>query len=352
MNNVLHILRSTNWVAVSLVIGTLWLLLVRVYYHAKPSLPGWVRLALRRWLANRQRKSCGGTWPILESAGVPPQGWPGWPDQHRFALVLTHDVESQTGLDRVRQLAELEMSLGFRSSFNFIPEGSYQVSAELRNWLTDHGFEVGVHDHRHDGKLYNSRKQFTASVTRINHFLEEWKATGFRSGFMLHKLEWIGELNIQYDMSTFDTDPFEPQPDGVKTIFPFWVERAGGGGYVELPYTLAQDSTLFVILKQPSADIWRQKSDWIAARGGMALLNVHPDYTAFDNQRPGRSEFSVSLYTEFLKWLKQKYAGQYWHALPKNVAAFYRNEARRAGRVLMQIFILSSGEFLSLLAAA
>lgn len=40
-----------------------------------------------------------------------------------------------------------------------------------------------------------------------------------------HNLEWIGELDIEYDLSTFDTDPFMPQPDGVGTIFPFLVER-------------------------------------------------------------------------------------------------------------------------------
>ena len=265
--------------------------------------------------------------------------------------MLTHDIESQTGLDRVKQLAELEMSLGFRSSFNFIPEGSYEVSAELRDWLTGHGFEVGVHDHRHDGKLYNSRARFQASAKRINHFLAEWNAVGFRSGFMLHKLDWIGDLNIQYDMSTFDTDPFEPQPEGVKTIFPFWVAGENGGGYVELPYTLVQDSTLFVILQEPSSEIWRQKSDWIAARGGMALVNVHPDYTAFDNQRPGGNEFNVLLYAEFLKWMKQKYDGKYWHALPKNVAEFYRKGVGHAGRMLIRIFILASGELIQLLAA-
>jgi len=25
---------------------------------------------------------------------------------------------------------------------------------------------------------------------------------------MHHNLEWIGELNVKYDLSTFDTDPF------------------------------------------------------------------------------------------------------------------------------------------------
>ena len=57
----------------------------------------------------------------------PPEAWPGWPDGKRFAFVLTHDVEGQRGLDRVRQLTELEMEFGFRSSFNFIPEGPYSV---------------------------------------------------------------------------------------------------------------------------------------------------------------------------------------------------------------------------------
>jgi hypothetical protein len=46
------------------------------------------------------------------------------------------------------------MKHGFRSSFNFIPEGDYRVSRELRDELTRNGFEVGVHDLHHDGKLY------------------------------------------------------------------------------------------------------------------------------------------------------------------------------------------------------
>ena len=82
----------------------------------------------------------------------------------------------------------------------------------------------------------------------------------------MHNLEWISDLEIQYDASTFDTDPFEPQPDGVETIFPFWVSRPSSlnsqlstlnhprSGYVELPYTLPQDSTVFNFLgKRPSA---------------------------------------------------------------------------------------------------
>jgi hypothetical protein len=69
-------------------------------------------------------------------AGTVPPGWPGWPEGKRFGLVLTHDVESQKGLNRCRQLMELEMRSGVRSSFNFVPEGDYSNSKELRDLLT------------------------------------------------------------------------------------------------------------------------------------------------------------------------------------------------------------------------
>lgn len=310
-------------------------MLVRLYYALKPVLPAPARLAARRFLANRVRRRCADTWPIKPGSQLPPPGWTGWPDGYQFALVLTHDVESPKGLERARQLAELEMSLGFRSSFNFIPEGSYRVTAGLRRWLVEHGFEVGVHDHRHDGKLYQSAHRFKASALRINHYLEEWQAVGFRSGFMLRNLDWLQSLDILYDASTFDTDPFEPQPDGASTIFPFWVEGRSGRGYAELPYSLPQDSTLFNVFREPNIDIWKRKLDWVAEHGGMALLNVHPDYTNFDGD-PGATEFPIRFYREFLEYATQRYRGKYWAALPREVALRLK-EQRQNLRELQQL---------------
>ena len=117
-------------------------------------------------------------------------------------------------------MTDIEKELGFRSSFNFVPE-RYQVSSEIRDRLTSDGFEVGVHGLYHDGKLYKSRKIFRERSAQINQYMEEWKAVGFRSPAMHHNLDWLHDLNIEYDASTFDTDPFEPQSDGVRTIFPF-----------------------------------------------------------------------------------------------------------------------------------
>src|SRR5207253_10714312 len=257
--------------------------------------------AIRRKLAMRLRKQIGDVWPIMPGSEWAPENWPGWPGGKKFAFVLTHDVESKTGVSRCRSVMELEQRLEFRSSFNFIPEGSYRVPVELRQELTANGFEVGIHDLKHDGHLFSSRRKFTRHAAKINAYARDWGAVGFRSGFMLRNLAWLHDLDVQYDASTFDTDPFEPQPDGVGTIFPFWGPRPRGegrgarlerrvrsaecgtagpqcsasngseGGYVELPYTLPQDLTLFVILGERTPDIWFQKLDWIAKHGGMAL---------------------------------------------------------------------------------
>jgi predicted glycosyltransferase len=301
-----------------------------MYYQVKPFMPKSLRWALRRFRAAGIRKRHAAVWPINEAAGHTPDGWPGWPDGKRFALVLTHDVESQAGVNQVRALAELEMKLGFRSSFNFIPEGGYVVPEALRGWLLEHGFEVGVHDLHHDGKLYQSRAGFLRKARRINHYLREWQATGFRSGFMLRELGWLHELDIDYECSTFDTDPFEPQPSGAHTIFPYWIpmpeappEPGRRRGYVELPYTLPQDSTLFLLLHEKDAEIWRRKTEWIVRRGGMVLVNVHPDY--IDMHGCGtRMTYPQAHYEGFLRWIGEQFRGEAWQALPREIAQFVR----------------------------
>lgn len=277
---------------------------------------------VRRWLARRLRPKVSHVWPVLPGSEQPPAGWRGWPGGKKFAFVLTHDVESQAGMSRCRKLIELERQWGFHSSFNFIPEGEYRVSKELREELAGQGFEIGVHDLRHDGKLYRGRDEFSAKADRINRHLHDWGAVGFRAGFMLHKLDWLHDLNIAYDASTFDTDPFEPQPDGVGTIFPFWKGNGNGGGYVELPYTLPQDSTLFLLFKEQDPSIWLQKLDWIASHGGMALVNVHPDYMRFNGEAAGNWTFPAEFYNRLLQHVREKYGDSVWNAQPREVAKF------------------------------
>jgi glycosyltransferase involved in cell wall biosynthesis len=327
----------------------------KIYYRVKPFVPWTVRVALRRLFARRKRAMFHETWPIMPGSEKPPTNWPGWPEGKKFALVLTHDVQSMGGVGKCRQLMELERSLGFRSSFSFIPQGDYSISRILRNDLARNGFEIGVHDLERDGRLFRSREDFSEKAPRINQFLKDWNAVGFRSGFMLRNLEWLHDLELKYDSSTFDTDPFEPQPEGVGTIFPFWVPRPEGenkdreqfsylsareqfrgdrsDGYVELPYTLPQDSTLFLLFGERTPDIWFQKLDWIARHGGMALLDVHPDYMRFDGEAPSTRTFPADHYADLLEYVRERYGESFWQPLPRELATFVA-EVRPPGRRL------------------
>jgi glycosyltransferase involved in cell wall biosynthesis/peptidoglycan/xylan/chitin deacetylase (PgdA/CDA1 family) len=294
----------------------------KIYYIFKPCIPRRLQIILRRQIVQIQRGKYADIWPIDERASKQPEDWQGWPENKQFALVLTHDVETSRGLDKCLDLMELDQQLGFRSSFNFVAE-EYNILSTLRSYLIEYGFEVGLHGLTHGGQLYKSRKIFDQQKIRINKYLKEWNAVGFRSPSMHRNFEWIHDLNIEYDSSSFDSDPFEPQPDGMGTIFPFFVHGYDGQkGYVELPYTLPQDFTLFVLMKEKNIDIWKKKLDWIASHRGMALIITHPDYMNFNGSCSEFGEYPAEYYQRFLEYIKSQYEGQYWHVLPKEIASF------------------------------
>ena len=343
------------------------MLLNKAYYTFKFLLPRRLQIRLRRYYVNWKRPQHAGIWPIdpngiwghegirghdlispeirivspyspaksgdmtriRQNSGscTPISQFSIWPNAKKFALVLTHDVESAQGLDKCYQLAEIEERLGFRSSFGFVP-GDYAVPAALRKSLTERGFEIAVHGLHHDQNPFRSASIFKKQAVEINRYLKEWGSVGFRSPSMYHDLELLHHLDIEYDASTFDTDPFEPQPDGMGTIFPFWVPNQDPQrGYVELPYTLPQDFLLFILMQEKNIDIWKKKLDWIADHGGMVLINVHPNYMNFDT-RPSYEEYPVKYYEEFLEHIKARYEGQYWHALPRDMARYWAGKTK------------------------
>jgi hypothetical protein len=348
-------------------------LINRIFYITKPLIPRRVQIALRRRIAAYKRHKYAHVWPIDPNAATPPPGWQGWPEGKQFALVLSHDVDTRKGYDNVLKLADLEEKMGFRSCFNFVPERYGKISVDLLDELRSRGFGIGVHGLKHDGTLFRSKRDFDRQAPKINAYLEEWKTSGFSSPSMHHNLEWMGALNITHSISTFDTDPFEPQPDGVGTIFPFLVPRNEVQGstcpvecsrhsystgaapstftpwnvvstsippgqnlpccsqhpaprtqhpeafFIELPYTLPQDSTLFIILREQTIDIWKRKLDWIAEKGGMVLLNTHPDYMDFGGDGHDGLSYPVRHYIDFLQYIRRRYAGCYWQTLPEEI---------------------------------
>ena len=171
--------------------------------------------------------------------------------------------------------------------------------------LRNNGFEIGIHGYNHDGKLYMSKKIFNKRVPFINDALKRFGATGFRSPMVHRNLEWLQSLDIEYDASCFDYDPFQPFPGGTGSIWPFMA-----GKFIELPYTLPQDHTLFYVLKVKGIDIWKNKIDWIVNNNGVVLVLTHPDYLMEKN--------NIQHYEELLKYLQV--IKNSWHCLPNELA--------------------------------
>ena len=299
----------------------------RTYYLLKPFIPRVFRRLMRRAYHRTNFTDAEIPWPVdaryvtflWEVLARVLQAIPKqqltikslWPEGQRFALVLTHDVETQTGLDYVRKVADLEESLDFRSSFNFVPE-DYPIGHSLVDELHQRGFEVGIHGLKHDGKLFSSRAEFERRVVQINQHLEAFGAVGFRSPLTHRNPEWMQSLAIEYDLSFFDTDPFEPIPGGTMSIWPFFL-----GNFVELPYTLVQDYTLTAMLEETTPRLWLEKVDFIDTYHGMALVNSHPDYL--------RAPATWEVYKTFLSTMKKR--GGFWHALPRAVAHWWRDRS-------------------------
>ena len=132
-----------------------------------------------------------------------------------------------------------------------MPEG-YSYDPDYLEELKKAGFEIGVHGLKHDGWLFLSRRLFRKRVKKINAYLTSLGG-GFRSPLTHRHPEWMQDLKLQYDSSFFDVDPFESMPGGVGWLWPFFI-----GNFLELPYTLPQDNTLFNILGEKTPLIWQK----------------------------------------------------------------------------------------------
>jgi hypothetical protein len=303
------------------------LFFINIFYAIKPHIPRKYQIFFRRRIAQYKRRRYSHIWPIDPNSATPPDGWAGWPGGKKFAMVLCHDVDTAKGYRGVLKLADLEEKAGFRSQFNFVPERYGKIDIDLLDALKSRGFGVGVHGLHHDGKLFRSKEIFDQRAPRINAYLREWGTRGFTTPSMIRNHEWMDELDVDFCVSTFDTDPFEPQSEGARTIFPYWVRRESSDrGFLELPYTLVQDFTLFSILGEKNIDVWEKKLDWIAHKGGMALLNTHPDYMNFGSDPCCQDEYPVQFYSEFLEHIKNRYGSVHWQGLPYDVWCYIRSQ--------------------------
>jgi peptidoglycan/xylan/chitin deacetylase (PgdA/CDA1 family) len=301
-------------------------LALHAYYRMRPLLPRRLQIALRRAYSPIQARSRFPAWPLEESlhdfydnvlgwvaeVARVPVPWIGpWPNGHAWALVLTHDVETAEGLSLMPVLAEVEERRGYVSSWNFVPK-RYEVPESVLTELANRGCEVGIHGLYHDGRDLESARMLQERLPEMVRYAQKWRAGGFRSPATQRSWDLIAALPFDYDSSYPDTDPFEPQGGGCCSWWPFM-----NGQVVELPITLAQDHTVFVILRRRDGGVWMDKAEALRRRGGMALMITHPDYVR------------LGPISEAYDALLARYSDDQtaWRALPSEVSSWWRRRA-------------------------
>ena len=239
-----------------------------------------------------------------------------WPNSAPSCTIVTHDVETQSGVDMCPRLMDLNDSFSVKTSFQIVPEERYQVPDSLLALIRSRGFEVNIHDLNHDGNLFRDKAEFLRRAAQINRYARRFSAVGFRSAVMYRNVDWYDALDVQYDMSIPNVAHLDPQQGGCCTVLPFFV-----GNIVELPVTMTQDYSLFHILGTYSTDLWCEQIQRIRQKNGLISVIVHPDYIYAEKAR--------QVYRDLLTHLTAlRSDGQTWIALPRQVAEWWRQRSR------------------------
>lgn len=231
----------------------------------------------------------------LAGEDLPRKTWNG----KRYAFMLTHDVETRSGLRRAKQLKRIEHNYNVPSTW-FIPSKRYKLDADTIRELANSG-EVGVHGTKHDGKLnQTSETELVEKLLEAKQTLERVtrdRVEGFRAPLLQHNVKIIRclrSVGYVYDTSIPTWEPRHPNtmsPHGIATVYPLTLE-----GLTEFSVTLPQDHQLLSILSlspKEAISSWINMIDTVKELGGLCTILVHPDHKLGDPENRG-------LYEEFL----------------------------------------------------
>jgi hypothetical protein len=307
-------------------------ILRRLYYLVRPLTTQSLRRRVQQFYTRNWPKQVFPHWPVdttveslcerlmllsLEAKGVEriPFVW-FWPRGARGCLAMTHDVETEAGRDFCAEMMNVDDAFGIKASFQIVPEDRYEVPSKLLESMRARGFEVGVQDLNHDGRLFDSREKFLRRAKSINRYGREYGARGFRAGVLYRKPEWYDALDFSFDMSIPNVAHLDPQQGGCCTVMPYFI-----GDVLELPVTTTQDYTLFHLLNEHSIDLWKKQTELILDKNGLASFIVHPDYVI--EREPKR------VYEELLGYLQDLRARErVWFALPAEIDRWWRARSK------------------------
>jgi peptidoglycan/xylan/chitin deacetylase (PgdA/CDA1 family) len=303
-----------------------------LYYQIRPWLPIAVRKHLQRAYLKDWNTIEFPNWPIdrsvdvllerllvlaMQSCGTRklPFIW-FWPEGHKACAIVTHDVETAAGRDFCGNLMDINDAFGIKAAFQIVPEERYTLPKNYLQAMRDRGFEVNIHGLNHDGNLFRERETFLNKAEQINAYAERFGALGFRSPVLYRNADWFQHLKFSYDMSVPNVARLEPQRGGCCTVMPYFLP----GGMTELPLTTAEDYTLFHVINDNSADLWKRQMRILMEANGLMTFLIHPDYV-----QPKQAQ---TVYKELLEEIARlRSENNVWVTLPREVDRWWRQRS-------------------------
>jgi hypothetical protein len=120
----------------------------------------------------------------------------------------------------MEHVADVEQHYGFLSSWN-LPLAQYPI-----DWATvERVRRTRLRNRRsrlaHDGRMFRGEADFAELGPLLEPLAREHSLVGFLSPSTLRRAERIPNMAFEYDSTFADTDPYELQPGGSCSIFPF-----------------------------------------------------------------------------------------------------------------------------------
>jgi hypothetical protein len=206
-----------------------------------------------------------------------------WPQGHRAALTIAHDVDNDWVFQNpywLDRFLDLEESFELHGAWYCVPKHS-ESPAAVRGFqrLRDRHCEIGCHGYNHDARWpLLADEPFQQRLREVQEFQSHWQLRGFRSEWLWRDPRFLKAIagTFEYDTSvpTVATSFTRLSRNGCGTCLPYltW------GGMLELPVSLPLDDQRYCEGAKPQ-EFWERQSErakGIVASGGLVMLSLHP----------------------------------------------------------------------------
>jgi hypothetical protein len=208
-----------------------------------------------------------------------------WPAGKQYAVVLTHDIDTEYSLrhpETLQLFSEIEARHGLRSAW-MVVSSLLERGTEVLDRLHAAGHEIGFHDACHDHRLaFLPPEEMAVRLAEIEPLSRRYGTVGFRSPNYLHTPSLFAALGgrVRYDMTLRNFASLlsgtAVTHEGCSTSMPFFFE---GTDVVEIPNTVPEDVTLELDGHGPSQAVAEQVRvvEGIRARQGVVNVITHPE---------------------------------------------------------------------------